>query len=209
MNKSTIMLKKVRLRGAWLVFLFSLDSAHHEMSWLGIGIATCGMLLRLWASGHIRKNREVTASGPYAYTRNPLYLGSLIMGIGFCLAISNYFLLGAIIILFGMIYYPTILAEESKLQRRYGEKYLAYLEMVPRLIPRSLTPKSHAEKKFSWQRVRQNREYRAVLGFLAVLFIYDVITDIDFPHLLDNIQLTALLKDQYPWLFVSQHFNLW
>jgi len=192
-------LAKIRIRGAWLLFPFFLRSAQHELSWPGVGIATCGLLLRLWASGHISKNRELTTSGPYAYTRNPLYLGSLIMIIGFCLAIRDYFLLGAIIILFAMIYYPTIVAEESKLQRRYREKYQAYQEMVPRMIPRSLTPMYHTKKRFSWSRVRQNREYRAVLGFFTVLFIFNLINVL--PHLLNKTQLAARFRghDPYSW----------
>ncbi len=193
--------KRIRVRGKWLILLAAIAFAQKEMSLLGIGVAVGGLSIRLWASGHINKDAELTVSGPYAYSRNPLYLGSLVLGTGICIALRNYYLLATVLVLFALVYRPTVLAEENKLLGRYKEEYMAYLDAVPRLIPR-LTRAYPVAKKFSWDIVRQNREYKTVLGAISALCIFDLMEDIIFPSLLSKISIAVLLKQHYPWILV-------
>jgi hypothetical protein len=108
--------------------------------WIGGGsvLVLAGLALRAAASGHIRKNRELTATGPYAYTRNPLYLGSILMALGFIVAARNPWIGLATLLMFVMVYLPVIRAEENYLRSVFAD-YDQYAAQVPRLFPR-LTP---------------------------------------------------------------------
>jgi len=114
--------------------------AQPAWTWIGTGsvFVMAGLALRAAASGHIRKNREITATGPYAYTRNPLYLGSILMAVGFIVAARNPWIALATLLMFVMVYLPVIRAEESYLRSAFAD-YDQYAAEVPRLFPR-LTP---------------------------------------------------------------------
>jgi len=85
----------------------------------GAVIVMCGLSLRAAASGHVRKNEELTVTGPYQYARHPLYLGSLIMALGFALAARSFWILGAIVLLFVAVYWPVMIAEENFLRVQF------------------------------------------------------------------------------------------
>jgi protein-S-isoprenylcysteine O-methyltransferase Ste14 len=142
---------------------------------LGGAVAVCGLLVRAWASGHIRKNDMLAVSGPYAYTRNPLYLGTFILGLGFTIAAAGgwllFFLLGGIFAaLFLGIYLPVMRVEALTLAQLFGEDYERYAAAVPLLFPR-LTPYGAGEGgrrlKFDMNLYLRYREYRAALGLLV------------------------------------------
>ena len=135
----------------------------------GVLIAVPGILLRALASGHVKKNEELTTSGPYAYTRNPLYLGSLIIALGFAIAARNLWVLFIMAVMFFAIYLPVIRSEEEFLRRAFAE-FAAYAKNVPRLFPR-LTPFGNATATFSSKLYWQHREYNAVLGSAVLLVI--------------------------------------
>jgi protein-S-isoprenylcysteine O-methyltransferase Ste14 len=128
-----------------------------------------GLLLRGLASGHVQKDRQLTTSGPYAYTRNPLYLGSLIMAAGFVVAAQNPWILVMLFVLFAVIYVPVIAGEERFLRQTFPE-YEDYARHVPRLATR-FTPYGNQQGSFSAERYWKHREYQAILGCLAVLAI--------------------------------------
>jgi protein-S-isoprenylcysteine O-methyltransferase Ste14 len=128
----------------------------------GAALVSFGLLLRGLASGHVQKNEELTTSGPYAYTRNPLYLGSLVLAAGFALAARNVWIVVAMALIFTFVYLPVIASEESFLQAKFPE-YKNYSVSVPRLLPR-LTPFRSQPGNFSWSLYRKHREYNAVLG---------------------------------------------
>ena len=98
-------------------------------------MASIGIVLRALASGHVKKDQELTTTGPYAYTRNPLYLGSVIIAAGFAVAAQNVWIVGLILAMFAAIYVPVIRAEEAYLQAKFPE-YAAYAARVPRLTAR-------------------------------------------------------------------------
>jgi protein-S-isoprenylcysteine O-methyltransferase Ste14 len=135
---------------------------------VGSGIALIGVIIRAWASGHIRKARELAISGPYAYTRNPLYLGSFLMGVGFTVAGGVWWLALLFSGLFIGIYLPVMRVEMDDIRRIFGAEFDEYAEHVPMLIPR-ITPWKKAGAKFDFQLYLQYREYRAALGvFFAI-----------------------------------------
>lgn len=137
---------------------------------LGGAVALVGLMVRAWAAGHIRKNAALATSGPYAFTRNPLYLGSFILGLGFTVAAGRPLLLGAVFAaLFLGIYLPVMRVEATTLTELFGEEYRRYAEAVPLFLPR-VTPyrrDSSAGAKFDTSLYLRYREYRAALGLLA------------------------------------------
>jgi protein-S-isoprenylcysteine O-methyltransferase Ste14 len=130
-------------------------------------IALAGVGIRAVASGHISKNSELATSGPYAYTRNPLYLGSIVIALGFAIAALSLLVVLAVVVLFVAIYIPVILAEESFLRSRFPE-FDSYARQVPRLLPRLRQPGATAGS-FSRQRYLQHREYNTLIGTAVMI----------------------------------------
>ena len=126
-----------------------------------------GLVLRALASGHVQKNEQLTTSGPYAYTRNPLYLGSLILAAGFALAARSWWIAVAMAVFFLAVYVPVIRAEEAFLRERFPQ-FESYAREVPRLLPR-WTAAADGRGAFSWELYRRHREYDALLGSAAMM----------------------------------------
>ncbi|HUQ34499.1 MAG TPA: isoprenylcysteine carboxylmethyltransferase family protein [Pyrinomonadaceae bacterium] len=137
---------------------------------LGIGgaVALVGLALRAWAAGHIRKNAALATSGPYAFTRNPLYLGSFLLGLGFTIASGQPWLALPFAALFLGIYYPVMRVEAADLAKLFGEDYETYARAVPLFLPR-LSPYRDEKTegaKFDASLYMRYREYQAALGLL-------------------------------------------
>jgi protein-S-isoprenylcysteine O-methyltransferase Ste14 len=128
-------------------------------------IALLGMLLRLWAAGHIEKGKVLAQSGPYAFTRNPLYLGSFFMALGIVLAGRSYWLLLPFALFFALFYLPVMQAEEQELLNGFGEKFAEYSRSVPLFFP-GFRKTGQASSTFLWSRVVRNREHHTVAGML-------------------------------------------
>jgi protein-S-isoprenylcysteine O-methyltransferase Ste14 len=150
-----------------------------------------GLALRAYASGYVKKNRELTQTGPYAYTRNPLYLGSILIAAGFAVALGSWLVAVALAVGFGIIYVPVIASEEAFLRSAFPE-FDEYCRRVPRLIPR-LTPAlppsetvsatqqttsaiaTASSGRFSLALYLRHREYNALIGavllYLSLLFL--------------------------------------
>ena len=125
----------------------------------GAAIAMAGEALRIWAAGHLEKGREVTASGPYRFSRHPLYLGSAFIGAGFAVASASLPAAALVVVYLLLTYGAAIRSEEAHLTEKFGAAYPDYKE------GRS----THADRRFSLQRVVKNREYRAAAGLLLML----------------------------------------
>ena len=130
-----------------------------------------GVWLRAYAAGYVRKNAELTRTGPYAYTRNPLYLGSILIAFGFAVAAGRWALGLLLVALFLLIYWPTIKSEEAFLRSAFAA-FDAYAARVPRLFPR-LTPARFSGEavgagRFGLGQYRHHREYNALIGALAI-----------------------------------------
>src|SRR5580658_860294 len=130
---------------------------------LGMIVVAPGLLIRALASGHVRKNESLATSGPYAYTRNPLYLGSLVMGLGFAVAARSWWVGVALVVMFVVIYLPVIRDEEAFLRRTFPE-FEDYARQVPRMLPRLTRASGEASAGFSLDLYLKHREYNALLG---------------------------------------------
>lgn len=133
----------------------------------GSAIAAIGVVLRALASGHVRKDAELTVSGPYAYTRNPLYLGSSIIAAGFAVAARSWWIVLAMAVIFAAVYVPVIRSEEAYLRTQFPE-FDAYARAVPRFFPRWHST-AVTSGRFSPELYRKHREYNALAGTIAMM----------------------------------------
>ncbi len=141
---------------------------------LSLLLVVPGTLLRAYASGYVKKNAELATTGPYAYTRNPLYLGSMLMAFGFAAASKSWAVFSLLAILFAIIYLPTIFSEEAFLREAFPE-FASYTQRVPRLFPRLTAARGDRSSSrddtaggFSAALYLRHREYNAGLGAIAI-----------------------------------------
>jgi len=168
-------LKRWRLRAGFIFPLLCLLLGHPiwVMFWVGAAVILLGALLRIVSAGVIRKDEEVTETGPYAVCRNPLYLGTLLIQLGFAL-LSGSFILGIAGFLFFLwLYHLVITHEERWLVSRFGAGYLAYMRQVPRLVPK-LTGwgRAIAGSGFTWRRLLEHRELPSTAAAIAGIAIF-------------------------------------
>lgn len=139
---------------------------------VGVALAALGLATRIWAAGHLEKWKRLAIGGPYRLTRNPLYLGSFLMGLGFTLASARVLLVSLFALLFISIYLPVMRREERELNSAYGEEFRTYRRSVPLFFPvpwRWSAPAARAgTSNFQWSKVILNREYQAVIGFVVI-----------------------------------------
>lgn len=134
-----------------------------SLAW-GLPVALMGLLLRGWAAGHLAKNQTLATGGPYAYTRNPLYLGTLLVAAGLAIAARSWGLAGLFAVVFVGIYLPVIGLEQQHLVHLFPD-YGDYAARVPVLWPR--LARADARGAFRWGLYWRNREYQAAAGFLV------------------------------------------
>ena len=181
--RNPIRVKNLRLRflpwyaGGALLLLFC------DVGWqsllAGLPFAAAGLALRAWATGHLVKNEQFTVSGPYAYVRHPLYLGTACIATGFALMLGGWVSIGALMgfsAWFAASYYPRKeRVEAARLSHRYGEVFDRYREEVPALWPRrtrwapspELAEKVEAPPHWQLSRFDRNNEQGTLLAVLA------------------------------------------
>ncbi len=131
---------------------------------VGLPVSVLGLWLRGWAAGHLEKNMRLAESGPYAWVRNPLYLGTLLVAAGLVASSRRWELAIVFGVVFLFVYLPVIELEEQHLRRLFPE-YEEYARRVPKLAPRR--PREAPGGRFRWKVYRKNQEYQALIGFLA------------------------------------------
>jgi protein-S-isoprenylcysteine O-methyltransferase Ste14 len=161
--------------GFLLVIVFAWFSRPTPLSMaIGVPLSLVGLALRAWAAGCLAKNRQLATGGPYAYTRNPLYIGTLLVAAGLALASRSIGLAALFTVVFLLVYLPVIQNEEQHLRQIFPE-YAEYAERVPALIPRMaprLPSPENNSNPFRSGLYLKNQEYQAGLGFLAgMLFL--------------------------------------
>jgi protein-S-isoprenylcysteine O-methyltransferase Ste14 len=161
--------RRIRVPLGFLFAVFYLWRARPEGASLVAGaiVAAAGVFLRATASGHVKKNEQLAMTGPYAYSRNPLYLGSIIIAIGFAIASRDLWVALGVIALFVVIYAPVIRSEEAFLRQQFTG-YDSYARRVPRLLPRTAWFPG-LTSGFSRELYLQHREYNALIGAAAML----------------------------------------
>lgn len=143
----------------------------------GAVVGAIGLWIRARAAGHLHKQQILTATGPYAFTRNPLYLGSFILTIGAAIAAKSWWSALVLFGYFALFYSIVMRREEHELYQHHGEAFQEYARSVPLFFPR-LTPAKIASGEvvaFSFAQYKKNREYRAAIGFLLLLLVFVVI----------------------------------
>lgn len=153
----------------------------------GVPFILLGETVRTWASGFIKKDRELAQGGPYALTRNPLYLGNFLIGVGFSIMANNLTLLSVFLMAFSLVYAITIINEEKSLSAKFGDAYIAYKNRVPVFFPVRIIPLYPPFKKgdiggfacwrdfslnFDWRLVKKHREHHTWFGILGCLAIF-------------------------------------
>lgn len=176
---------KTRIAMAWIFGALLVLSAREYPTWPGIALCFAGATIRFWASGYLRKDSRPAVGGPYAWVRNPLYLGTYLMALGTAISVENWWLTGVLTVLYAAVYHFIILDEETKLQRIFGEPYAHYCQLVPRFFPRpwpasakELREKVNPEpahQKYDWALSNKNKAYEAYATFAALIgFVYVV-----------------------------------
>ena len=139
--------------------------------WIGMFLIFLGEAIRIWAAGHLQKNEVLTVTGPYAYVKNPLYIGSIFITTGFCIMADNIYLLAAAFFMFCFHYIPyKKKVEGDRLKKHFGDHYEDYDEKVPEYLPRM---KRYSEQKGSWRvkHLFENSEEGILLIVLAGIFL--------------------------------------
>ncbi|PIQ85685.1 MAG: hypothetical protein COV74_07635 [Candidatus Omnitrophica bacterium CG11_big_fil_rev_8_21_14_0_20_45_26] len=165
--------KKFRILLAWvggILLMFSAKQMTDTSFRIGVPFICLGELIRIWSLGCMaRKGVKLAAGGPYAFVRNPLYIGNLLIGLGTVLVFQNRWLLLIFLIGFPIVYSGTVRKEESDLEQRLGDEFRRYKDNVPRFLPR-LTPYQSGEKEpFLWSRLIQHHEYITIAAILLCL----------------------------------------
>jgi protein-S-isoprenylcysteine O-methyltransferase Ste14 len=160
---------RVPVSFAFTVFYLWLATPSAESMLIGSALIILGLAIRALASGHVQKNEQLATTGPYAHTRNPLYLGSLILAVGFAISARNWWIGAGLILIFLAVYLPVIRGEELFLGEHFPE-FAEYARQVPRLLPR-MSSFSGSRGAFSWDLYWKHREYNATLGAVALMAI--------------------------------------
>ncbi len=136
---------------------------------MGLPVALAGVAIRAWAAGHLAKDETLATSGPFAFVRNPLYLGTLIAALGFGLASGVWWLPLLFLLIFVLVYFPVMELEEKHVLKKFPDA-AGYVERVPLLLPTQ--PPLHSTARFSWPLYLRNEEYKALGAFaIAAAFL--------------------------------------
>jgi protein-S-isoprenylcysteine O-methyltransferase Ste14 len=158
---------RVPLGFAWGAAYLVFSQPTWRLLAIGGVVALAGVLIRATSAGFLEKGRKLAVAGPYRYTRNPLYLGSFLIGAGFAIAGGSKALALSFLFLFALIYGTVMRREEEFLRRQFGEEFDRFASAVPLFMPvffrRGIPP--GAEERFRWQRYWKNHEHEAALGF--------------------------------------------
>ncbi len=165
---------RYRVPAGWLIGLLAVALARPTplSLLLGLPLAVVGEAIRIWASGHIEKTRRLATGGPYAHSRNPLYVGSLLMALGGAVACASPWVVLAMAAYF-LAFYPAVVREEETfLAAKFPAEHSAWASAVPRFWPRR-SPGGPRASRFEWARVGANREWRtlAALPLLAAILL--------------------------------------
>lgn len=174
--KPLAMIYRWRVRAAMFVLVAVLVLAEPKPVWIAAGAGVCvlGLLIRAWASGHIRKEKTLAVSGPYRFSRNPLYLGNFILGLGIAAATRSWWCFGIFLGYFLVFYPPVIIEERERMRRLFPAAYEAYRQRVPTFFPTVNPFPATGGSRWEFALYKRNGEYRALFGTIAVLAIFAV-----------------------------------
>src|SRR6266404_2385430 len=179
MSNPAAVFARWRVRLGYILAVFVLWFARPTPEYVAIGaaIGLVGLWLRAYAAGYLHKQEVLTVSGPYAHTRNPLYLGSAILALGAGVATRSWISAAILLIYFAVVYSVVMRREERELLGHHGQSFRDYAAAVPLFFPRITTAKLPitGAGSFSYAQYRKNHEHQAALGYLLLLFALLVI----------------------------------
>jgi hypothetical protein len=151
-----------------LIAIFFID---RRPLWYGMLVAALGEAIQVWSASHLKKDKELVTSGPYAYVRNPMYFGRFFVGLGIMLMIKNPFVTCVYVVLFVVYAALRVDQEEARLAGYFGDAYSEYCREVRKFLPH-LTPYSRSSVTGAqWERFANNHEYRNVIGLLFMFAV--------------------------------------
>lgn len=169
--------QRIRVPAGFVLAPLLFIAAKPNWRWfiIGAAIAMVGLAVRAWASGYLKKNLELTTTGPYAHTRNPLYLGTFMLGSGIATSSGAWWFIALFMALYLLIYVPVMMAEAETLGKLFITEYAHYCQSVPLFLPRLTAYRAAgqpraviSERRFAWSQYLKHREYRAALGVVIV-----------------------------------------
>lgn len=167
-------LARYRLLYSYVMAALVVVFAQKDMFYPAFILIIAGAALRIWAAGYVKKNDILAISGPYAYVRNPLYLGTFLASLGMFILIKNWWLAILYIIGFAVFYGAIIKSEEGFLRSKFQDEFDQYTKNVPAFIPRFSAYKGAEDSRFMWEMVAKNHEYNTLLytiGTVIAIFI--------------------------------------
>lgn len=175
----TLRFRRDRYRQAFgilfVILVSALGQSHPALLVPGGVLVVLGIAVRLWASGHIRKNRELAVDGPYAFVRHPLYVGNILLLCGFALASGLWWSALLLAVLFAGFYPPAIAREDAFLEDRFGDTWRAWRAATHALWPRLAPYGGELGGEWSFrQSLRQNGEPLIAVFLLACLVLLGV-----------------------------------
>jgi protein-S-isoprenylcysteine O-methyltransferase Ste14 len=173
MSDAASLFARWRVRIGYILTVFVLFFARPTPRYVALGAAVglIGLWLRAYAAGYLHKQKVLTVTGPYAYTRNPLYLGSAFLALGAGIATHSWVSAGILLVYFAAVYGVVIRREEGELLTQHGEAFQKYAGSVPLFWPRFRPAKIAGARpwEFSFAQYKKNHEYEAALGYLLLL----------------------------------------
>lgn len=167
----TVKQYRTRVSGVVAILFLLLARPTGTTLLLGLMPILVGQGIRLWSSGYIHKNQILTDTGPYSLSRNPLYVGSFLMGTGFVICTGVLWLAVTFLLFFAVVYWFTIRWEEEKLERFFPDDWEGYRSSVPRFVPLLKWP-GYREGQFNISQVTKHKE---MLNAAVVLSVYVVL----------------------------------
>lgn len=173
MTDTASLFARWRVRVGYVLAVFVLWFARPTPRYVALGavVGLIGLWMRAYAAGYLHKQEVLTVAGPYAYTRNPLYLGSAFLALGAGIATRSWISAGILLVYFAAVYSVVMRREEGELLAQHGATFQAYAAAVPLFLPRLPAAKipGVAAGKFSFAQYKKNHEYQAALGYLLLL----------------------------------------
>lgn len=175
MNSSGAFFVRYRVRLGYplaLAVLFFARPTSHSILY-GAVVGVLGLAIRAWAAGYLHKQEILTVTGPYAYTRNPLYFGSAILALGAAVATRSWISAAILAAYFAVFYSIVMKKEENELRPRHREEFDRYAAAVPLFFPRPIAAQlgANGEGSFSSAQYRKNHEWQAAVGYVLMLLV--------------------------------------
>lgn len=134
-----------------------------------VGFIISGLLIRSWANGYAVKMEKLTTSGPYSFIRHPLYLGTMLIVIGFIIMLKIYYVGGLFLVFMIMVYYTTIKKEEAMLEAKFKDAYIKYKKKIPSMVPTFFPCKEGEKWPFSFKRLIRSQEYKVIIWVIIII----------------------------------------